>query len=256
MSALRIYRNKPAGEFREAITRIKKRFHSMANIIQILEMVEKSAGKKGFELIREELASYKITIEDNRQLTCETAAARMCRFETIFTLSNSSAINRSISRAKELGWNGTLNIPESRPRNEGAILATDLARAGISVKLGVDANIPELIKSSRAVFLGADAVTPSYFVNKIGSAIAMEFAAKYRKPVFVVADKGKFASDRIYKFVPDENPPGEIISGKSKKMTVINNYFEKIIPVGKTRYICGDDIIDPAEVKNLLKRRP
>jgi len=99
MSALRIHRDKPAGEFSEAITRIKKRFHSMANIIRILEMVEKSAGKKEFESISEELASYKIAIEDNRQLTTETAASRMCRFDTIFTLSNSSAISRSISRA-------------------------------------------------------------------------------------------------------------------------------------------------------------
>jgi translation initiation factor 2B subunit (eIF-2B alpha/beta/delta family) len=243
MSALRIFRDKPIGEFREALAQIKK----------LLERVEKSTGKNDFESIRENLAVYKKNIEFNRQLTINTAAGKICRYDVIFTLSNSSAVSRSISGAKERGWEGKLNMVESRPRNEGTILASDLARAGIPVNISVDANIPILVKNSKAVFLGADAVTPTYFVNKTGSAIVLEFAAKYRKPVFVVADTGKIISDRIYKFIPDENPAKEIISGKSKNLTIKNNYFEKIIPHGKIQYIIGDEIIIPLEVKNLLK---
>jgi translation initiation factor 2B subunit (eIF-2B alpha/beta/delta family) len=255
MSALRIYRDKSSGEFNEAITRIKQRFNSMANIVKLLEKVEKSAGKSDFESIRENLAAYKKNIEENRQLTVETAADRICRFDVIFTLSNSSVISRSISGAKALGWEGRVNLVESRPRNEGAILASDLTRMGIPVTMSVDANIPDLVKNSKAVFLGADAVTPTCIVNKTGSAIVLEFAAKYRKPVFVVADIGKIISDRIYKFNPDENPAKEIISSKSRNLTIQNNYFEKIIPHGRIQYIIGDEIINTPEVKNLLKHR-
>jgi hypothetical protein len=69
MSALRIYRDKSIGEFRDALAQIKQRFNSMANIVKLLERVEKSTGKNDFESIRENLAVYKKNIEFNRQLT-------------------------------------------------------------------------------------------------------------------------------------------------------------------------------------------
>lgn len=227
----------------------------MANIVNLLDKVEKSIGKIDFESIREILALHKKVIEENRQNTVETAASRISRFDSIFTLSNSSLIGRSITEAKGRGWRGKVNIAESRPRNEGTMLAADLSRIGIPVTVGVDAIIPDLVRNSRSIFLGADAVTPACFVNKIGSVIALEFAAKYNRPVFVVADSGKIISDRIYKFIPDENPIREIISSKSRNLTVRNNYFEKIIPFGRIQYISGNKIINPSEVKNLLKRR-
>lgn len=255
MSALRIYRNRGTGELVDAIAQIRRRFNAMANIVKILDMVSDSVGKKDFDSIRENLASYRKVIEENRQSTIDTAAAKICRYNAIFTLSYSTAINRAISGAGQLDWQGGVNVAESRPRNEGTMLASDLARMGIPSVLAIDANIPELVKASKAIFLGADAVTPTYFVNKTGSAIAMEYAAKYHKPIYVVADISKYISDKKYKFIPDENPTKEIISGKLKNLTVLNNYFEKIIPQGKTQYICGGEIINPADVKNLLKRR-
>jgi len=255
MSALRIYRNKSTGELVDAIAQIRRRFNAMANIVKILDMVADSLSKKDFDSIRENLASYRKKIEENRQLTIDTAAAKISRYDSIFTLSYSTAINRAISGAREQDWQGRVNVTESRPRNEGTMLATDLAMMGIPAILAVDANIPELVKSSKAVFLGADAVTPAYFVNKLGSAIAMEYAAKYHKPIFVVADISKYISDKKYKFIPDENPAKEILAGRLKNLTVLNNYFEKITPQGKTLYICGEEIINPADVKNLLKRR-
>jgi len=255
MSALRINRNKSTGELIDAIAQIRRRFNAMANIVKILDMVADSVGKKEFNSTRENLAAYRKKIEENRQLTIDTAAAKIRRYETIFTLSYSSAVNRAISGAREGDWQGKVNVAESRPGNEGTMLASDLARMGTPAILAIDANIPELVKTSKAVFLGADAITPTYFVNKIGSAIAMEYAAKYHKPTFVVADISKYISDKKYRFIPDENPAKEIIAGKLKNLTVLNNYFEKITPQGKTQYICGEEIINPADVKNLLKRR-
>jgi translation initiation factor 2B subunit (eIF-2B alpha/beta/delta family) len=255
MGALRIYGDLSDKRIRKAITQIKKRFFSMANILNLLDRLEKSYGEKGLENARENLAYYKKAIENNRLLTIATAAKKIIKYDSVFTLSNSSIVYKAIFNAKEGGWKGKVNIAESRPLNEGAILASDLARKAIPVTLGVDANIPDMIKNSNAVFLGADAVTQTYFVNKIGSVIALEFGSKYRKPIFVLADRGKFISNKIYRFVPDNNPPNEIMSRKMRNIEILNNYFEKIAPCGNFRYICGDEIIIPADVKNLLKRR-
>ena len=157
--------------------------------------------------------------------------------------------------AKKRGWNGRVFLAESRPRNEGAILAGALAKAGLPVTLSVDTLIPELIERSKAVFLGADAVTPSYFVNKIGSRIAVEFADRLGKPVYVAGDRGKLISNKDYEFVPDSNPSLEIVRLQDKRLRVENRYFEKIIPSGRFNYICGSRLYKPAEIKNILKRK-
>lgn len=255
MNSLRNHRNKSIHEITDAISRIRKRFSSMANILNLLEKLERSLANIGFENARESLALYKKIIEHDRNLTIETAARQICRYKSIFTLSNSSIISRSIFGAIERGWHGEIRIAESRPKKEGTVLAMKCAKDGVKAILGVDTLIPEFVEKSGAVFLGADAVTPGFFVNKIGSEIAVEYADKFKKPVYVAFDRSKMISGIIYKYVPDKNPENEITSRKSGKLEILNPYFEKIIPRGRFNYICGDSIIDPAEIKKMLNRR-
>jgi translation initiation factor 2B subunit (eIF-2B alpha/beta/delta family) len=255
MNSLRIHKDKSAGEIKEAISLIKERFSSMANILNLLERLEKSPADAGFETIRENLALYRKSIEQSRRQTIETAARQVRRYKSIFTLSNSSIVSGAILEAAESGWRGEIRIAESRPRNEGSALATKFAARGIKTVLGVDALIPELVEKSGAVFLGADAVTPSYFVNKIGSGIAVEYAGKFHKPVFVAADISKLIADRNYRYAPDSNPEEEIIARRPDNLEIINSYFEKVIPRGRFYYICGESIIEPGQIKKLLKRR-
>jgi len=254
--AIKFYQDRSRKYFTISIPRIKKRFSMMANILNLTAVVEKFTDKYDPETVLKLLIAYKDDIENNRKLTVASVATKICRYSSIFTLSNSSAVFRAILTAKGRGWNGEVRIAESRPKNEGVLLASKLAKAGIRTILGVDATVPDMVKNSGAIFLGADAVTQTYFVNKIGSDIAMEYGMKYRKPVFVGADRGKFISNRIYRFVPDDNPSNEITSRKMRNLAILNNYFEKITPRGKVRYICGDGIISASEVKNLLKRGP
>lgn len=208
----------------------------------------------GFETIRENLALYRKDIELNRRLTVETAAGQIRRYKSIFTLSSSSMISASIFEAMERGWRGEVRIIESRPKKEGAAFASKLAENGLKSILAVDTLIPEFVEKSGAVFLGADAVTPGYFVNKTGSEIAIEYADKYKKPVFVVFDRSKLISAKIYGYIPDKNPEEEITARKSKNLEIINPYFEKIIPRGRFNYICGDSIIEATKIKKLLNQ--
>ncbi|UCE66639.1 MAG: hypothetical protein JSU85_01080 [Candidatus Zixiibacteriota bacterium] len=251
---IRIHKKHSPRHLRRAIVKIKKRFSAMANIMNLVIFTEKILEKKDVEYLSEAIKGYKENIEHERGLTVTRAARKIKSYDLIFTLSGSSLILKAIIEAGNLGWRGGVKIAESRPKNEGTILASDLARLGIPVTLGVDANMPDLIKNSNAIFLGADAVTQTYFVNKTGSGIALEFGSKYSKPVFIIADRSKFISNRTYRFIPDSNPPNEIISRKTRNLEILNNYFEKIAPRKKFRYICGNEIINPDEVKNLLKR--
>ncbi len=236
------------------ISRLRSRFGCMANILNLLDFIEKIPSGTSKSGVLEFIREYENLIETDRRKTIDTTAKKIGRYKSIFTLSNSSVITNAVLEAKKRGWNGTVNIVESRPMNEGLIPARKFAKAGLKVILAVDSAIPRLIENSGAVFIGADAVTQTYFVNKIGSRIALDYAEKYNKPAFVAADRSKFISNRKYKFIPDVNPPDEILKFRSENLTVINSYFEQVRPRGRIKFICGKSTVAPEKVKNLLKQ--
>ena len=165
---IEIYREKSARQLQKAIKRIKDRFSAMANMSNLAFFVEGKLHSDDLENLMDSIRQYKIEIEENRRETVFRAARRVKAYGSIFTLSGSSMILEAILEAANSGWKGKLRIIESRPGNEGTEFATKTARAGIKTVLGADMKLPEFIENSGAVFLGADAVTETYFVNKIG----------------------------------------------------------------------------------------
>ena len=83
---------------------------------------------------------------------------------------------------------------ESRPKCEGAALAGDLAAAGLRVELFSDAGISVGLPGSQAVVIGADAVGPDAFINKVGSAALCALASTMGIPVYVLAGREKLLS--------------------------------------------------------------
>ena len=234
---------------------LRGRFPAMANVRNLLDFVETQILRADPGNARRLLESYRSKIIESRKITVAATAGKIAKYRSIFTLSNSSVIRNSIIAAKRSGWTGEVRIVESRPGNEGAALAADLSGAGVDVTLAVDAAMPELVAMSKAVFFGADAVTRGYFVNKTGTGMAIDCALRYDKPVFVAADRSKFIASRKYRFIPDKNPSEEISSSGNRRLKIINSYFEKIIPKGRVRYICGGRLFDPSRIKNILKER-
>jgi translation initiation factor 2B subunit (eIF-2B alpha/beta/delta family) len=243
-------------QMKRAIRLIRGRFSQMANIVTLLNFAERSMVALVPDDLIIALTEFRRGIDENRKSTIVTTAAILSGYKMIFTISNSTIVRKAAISARKIGWNGAVKIIESRPGNEGTILAETLAKAGISTMLAVDTVLPELIKGSDAVFLGADAVTQTYFVNKIGSRMAIDYARRYDKPVFVAADIGKFISNRKYRFAPDDNPTTEITGSKRKRLEIVNSYFEKVKPAGRFQYICGRQLFSPAGVKNILKHQP
>ncbi len=243
------------GQMNRVSRLIRGRFSQMANVARLLDFVEKSiiTGVPDDFIIA--LAEFRKGIDENRKSTIMMTANTLSRYRTIFTLSNSTIIRKAMISARKTGWSGAVKIIESRPGNEGIILADMLAKAGISTTLAIDTALPELIRGSGAVLLGADAVTQTYFVNKIGSQMAIDYTRRYNKPVFVAADISKFISNGKYRFVPDENPAIEITRIKRGGLKIVNSYFEKVKPAGRFRYICGQEVFSPAGVKNILKHQ-
>src|SRR5437867_1733324 len=85
------------------------------------------------------------------------------------TLSSSATVREAILAAKRAGREPRVLVAEGRPLLEGRALAESLAAAGVPVWLVVDAALPLLLSQAALVWLGADAVTETGLINKVGS---------------------------------------------------------------------------------------
>jgi len=232
---------------------LKDRFGLMANVLSLLIGIESNAKLKP-EQFGEFLRCYKSASDQSKALTIDKTSKLISNYKSIFTLSNSGIIRNSIMRAHKSGWPGRVNIIKSGPHDEGALLARNLAKNGIEVALSGDTLIYDQIKKSGAVFLGADAITESYFVNKIGSKLAVLIAGELSKKVYVAAEKTKYISNKRYKFRPDTNPPDEILKTNNCIITITNSYFERILPIGKIYFVNCSKLLKPRDIRFYLKQ--
>lgn len=155
----------------------------------------------------------------------------------IVTYSQSSVVAEILmQRRKKIT---SVLISCASPKNEGIVVARKLAAAGIPVALVTDAALPAMIEKDDYIFLGADAVTERYFVNKCGT-WSLLLAAKEKKAVsFVFFESFKRVSCRSFSFDPRRHVQEEILTGRYPRITVHNFYFEKI-PLNCANWLISD----------------
>lgn len=146
----------------------------------------------------------------------------------IFTLSNSSTVLNILEKLQKRNERLTVTVSESRPQNEGTILAEKLANLGISVNLITEAQAAEFIQDADCVLLGADKILANGdVINKTGSLNAAILSKYFKKPLFIVSTYSKISSQFIH--TEQSYPVDEIYSPRSGLIIIKNNYFE-IIP--------------------------
>ncbi|MCD4706364.1 MAG: hypothetical protein K8S62_01345 [Candidatus Sabulitectum sp.] len=132
--------------------------------------------------------------------------------------SNSGSVLRALEHRKNRIE--TVYQTHSKPGEEGREAAKLLKTNGFHVKLIADSRIPAAVKEGAVPVLGADCVTQTFFVNKIGSASIVEKALEAGITPIVVVGSEKTCTEKTY----GGRPNGEL--------------FERI-PLDKIRLIVG-----------------
>ncbi|MFY9607234.1 MAG: hypothetical protein WAU45_01305 [Blastocatellia bacterium] len=145
----------------------------------------------------------------------------------VFTHSRSSTVLLAFKLALKAGKRFTVIATESRPMMEGRALAAEVSREGAGVTLIADAAAAQGIAQADFVFLGADWVTTSKVVNKIGTRLIALAARESGRPIHVVCDTSKFIGS-TEGFHEDLRPQGrfELRSDPLDEIEVLNSYFE------------------------------
>jgi len=141
--------------------------------------------------LRDTLERVEEDLRSTADKTVEAAAEALFGYKTIATYSRSSLVERTLLKMGEKRPLKVL-LAESRPACEGLKLAKNLLAAGIEVTICEDIILPELLKKSEVLVLGADAVGADWFANKTGSCIMCRAAAEAEIKVIIIANSYKF----------------------------------------------------------------
>ena len=165
----------------------------------------------------------------------------------VVTCSRSAAVEQTLL---VLQAQGPLRVSCSKscPQQEGVQLAERLLQAGVDVGLHSDAGLSSAIPGADALVVGADAVSDSGFINKVGTAALAALAGVSEVPVLVLAGPEKVIPDEIFARLPIREGPASEIAGAVGEPLVSaarNPYFERI-PGELISYLVTDAGVLPA----------
>lgn len=151
----------------------------------------------------------------------------LTQYSSFITISNSRTVFEILARLKKDMFNLNVIVSESRPKNEGRLLAKKLLAINIATTIITEAMIYESVKSVDAALVGTDCVLKNRdVINKVGSTLLASTCHLLKKPFFVITKKDKFSQSNT--FNQQEMPPEEIWRHPPSKILLRNFYFEKI----------------------------
>lgn len=225
----------------------------MGTVLRVRAEIEESVDEPATNIMAD-LTIFQGDLEQAMIFTAEKAATEIIKYESIVAISNSSTIAESIRHAGNLGWKGTLYVGESRPALEGRNLVESLTKSyhGYKIIFGSDNEVMSRVPTAGAVFVGADLVSDSYFINKTGTAALAALVSDFRK-MFIVADLSKYFKIPV-KYIKIENHPArELWPKHPQRIEIINRYFETINFKPNMNFINEEGCWNRDEVKIYLE---
>ncbi|MBS3095346.1 hypothetical protein J4231_01580 [Candidatus Woesearchaeota archaeon] len=187
---------------------------------------------------------------DEAQLKIAKIGSGLIRNNSVvYTHCHSSSVVDVLKEAKKTKKFIVCNT-ETRPRYQGRMTATELAKAGIKVRHFVDSGAGYALREADMMVIGADSITNKHVINKIGSGIFAKIARSYGVPVYVCADSWKY--DDVETKI-EERHGKEIWNTKINKIKVKNYAFEAIDMENITKIISEIGIYSPREFIKQVK---
>jgi translation initiation factor 2B subunit (eIF-2B alpha/beta/delta family) len=197
---------------------------------------------------REACDAFREGLETRAQVVASRASGLLPEHGDILTLSSSSTVRGALLHHAQRRQ-GRVIVLESRPMQEGQMLATALAKVGIPVLFAVDAAAATLVGRCAAVLLGADSVGDRGVVNKLGSLGVAQAASATGVPVLVATDETKILPPGFPQRVEDDRPADEVWRAPAN-VRVWNRYFE-VVPLDVVSSIITESAtLTPTEVED------
>lgn len=172
----------------------------------------------------------------------------------VLTFSSSGSILSILKKAKDEGKKFEVIACESRPRFEGRILAKFLGNAGIPVRLITDAAMGVFAKEATLFLVGADSISESTFVNKVGTKYLCLLSNEHKIPLYVACERSKFISAG-WRLKPTVwGDPREVLDFELLNVKAENPYYEEIPLSYCHEVITNEGFFSPKDIPNLIRK--
>ena len=238
----------------EVCTKVLDAQPAMAPLVtlvrDVLAAVEASTDLEGGRHAAARTAeAFRSGLESRADAVAARAAPLLPVGGTVVTISSSSTVRATLTQEQARAV-GRVICLESRPMQEGEMLATALAKAGVAVTFAVDAAASMLVVECDTVLLGADSIGDLGVVNKIGSAGLVDAAVRQEVPVIVVSDETKILPTGFPQHLADDRPAEEVWKAPAG-VRVWNRYFEPFELERVTTVVTESAALTPREVEEL-----
>jgi translation initiation factor 2B subunit (eIF-2B alpha/beta/delta family) len=140
--------------------------------------------------------------------------------------SYSSTVLKVLLYAKSQGLRFSVICTESRPANEGILLAKYLARNKVDVTLITDAALCSMLPTVDCALVGVDAITKEGVWNKMGTMGLLLDSWELQIPSYVISATEKILPE-AYPFVYRERDPRELLAEPVDNVKPLNYYFDR-----------------------------
>jgi len=217
--AVKIVENiKNIQDLKKAIKLLKEAQPHMASIYNFAIFIEKNL-KNDIKILS------KKWLEDFERANDKVIkkASKLIKNKKVLTHSFSSLVYKAFIEAKKQGFEFEVYCTESRPKNEGVVLAQKLCEEGIKCTLILDAAAPFLVKDVDLVLIGADGIGDFGLIHKVGTYPIALAAKEFKKDIYSLSTSFKiYPKDYKLKKIA-KNDSKEIAMGCFK---VENIYFD------------------------------
>lgn len=170
--------------------------------------------------------------EESKAKITEIGLRKIKQNMVIFTHCHSSTVVSILKTARKK-TKFTVHVTETRPLLQGRITAKELLNSSIPVTMYVDSAARLALKKADLMMIGCDAITSEgKVINKIGSELFAEAAARIGVPVYVCTDSWKFDPKTLFGFgeVIETREGKEVWEKPPSKLKIDNHAFEIIDP--------------------------
>ena len=231
----------------------------MLNLAQcVLEACVDDASFSGMkQRVQQALSEFRRALRLSMEALCRQAIEILPPHATVLTYSNSTTVTAVLHHARAEGHLDRVMLSEARPAYDGRPLACSLAKIGVEIDYSTDMGLFAKLREADLVVLGADAVFPMYFLNKIGTYALAELAKVRNIPCFALCAANKFLPTAAAGLLRISKHSGdEVWSTSAPGVHVHNDYFEEI-PLSLLNGIVSDQGLHSSEeIRSMLDERP
>ena len=143
---------------------------------------------------------------------------------------------------------------ETRPRFQGRITARELSDSGIKVIHIVDSAVADMTKKIDIAIVGSDCITPTHFVNKVGTLGISMIMRDSNIPMFVASTLLKFDPETLIKPEKIEiRDPKEVWKNPPKNVRIYNPAFD-LVPNEYVNFITEFGIISSDQIFDFVEK--